>query len=95
VIAPPVSNIGLGFFSVLFAQLFSLSEAISLLSAGIPDRNRNPLLSTNLVDGARQQLLKTGGLRQWKAGGGAADKHILFYPGNPGVRQAYLRRAIS
>ena len=45
VFAPPVSKIGLGFFSVLFVQLISLSEVILLLSTDIPNRNRNPLLS--------------------------------------------------
>ena len=54
-------------------------------------RRRHHDVRTDRIDGVGNWLLETSEFRQWRGGGGGADKAVLFCSGDPGVGKTYLR----
>ena len=52
---------------------------------------RHQSVRTDRFDGVGGWFLETSEFREWRSGGGGADKAVLFCSGNPGVGKTYLR----
>jgi len=52
---------------------------------------RHQRVRTDRFDGIGDWLLETSEFREWRDGGGGADKAFLFCSGNLGVGKTYLR----
>ena len=52
--------------------------------------NRHHGVRTDRFSGGGNWLLETSELREWRGGGGGAEKAVLFCSGNPGVGKTYL-----
>lgn len=53
--------------------------------------NRHQGVRTHRLDGVGDRLLETGEFQKLRGSRGGADKDVLFYSGNPGVGETYLR----
>ena len=54
-------------------------------------QHRHQSVRTDRFSGVGGWLLETREFREWREGGGRADKAVLFCSGNPGVGKTYLK----
>jgi len=80
----------IGSFNNIFYKSGEDAQVLHWLSLLQPN-NRHQGVRTDRLDGVGDWLLETSEFREWRSGGGGADKAVLFCSGNPGVGKTYLR----